>query len=148
MSNGARRPVIVRTYDELITVLRARANELEITRETIDAETGLQSGYAGKLLARVPIRQLGRVSLGPILRCLDLTLTVTEATNGDKRIRVKRLRPIHASDGMPARKRKRRRGDSEWGHLMKARQILLQSEQQRSDSARHAARVRWRRKRL
>jgi hypothetical protein len=148
--NEGRRLAIVRTYDELITALRARADELLVTRETMDAVTGLQSGYTAKLLARVPIRQLGRVSLGPILLCLGLTLTVTEDTIASKRIRkelVKRLRPIRASDAMPARKRKRRRGDSEWGKLMKARQVLIQSEEQRSDSARHAARVRWRGKR-
>ena len=60
---------VVQSYDELIRALRKRADELKITRETIDAVTGLQGGYSAKLLASVPIRMLGRVSLGPILQC-------------------------------------------------------------------------------
>jgi hypothetical protein len=39
-----RRLVVVHDYDEMIFVLRARADELRITRETLDAAAGLQSG--------------------------------------------------------------------------------------------------------
>jgi hypothetical protein len=39
-------------YDELINGLRARAAELNLSGETIDAVSGLASRYSAKLLAR------------------------------------------------------------------------------------------------
>lgn len=63
-------------YDALHLALRDRAEELQTTREQIDAVSGLQSGYSGKLLAPVPIKSLGKVSLGPMLQTLGLALIV------------------------------------------------------------------------
>jgi hypothetical protein len=60
----------VRDYAQLHTALRLRADELKTTREAIDDLAGLQNGYAAKLLAPVPIKSLGRESLGPMLAVL------------------------------------------------------------------------------
>jgi hypothetical protein len=51
----------VRTYDELLAALRARTDELQITRDTIDAVGGLPDRYAVKLLCPHPIKIMGRV---------------------------------------------------------------------------------------
>jgi hypothetical protein len=67
-------PVEVLCYDDLIEVLRARANELELSRESIDTICGLPSGLAGKILGLKSIRRLGMDSLGPILETLGLKL--------------------------------------------------------------------------
>jgi hypothetical protein len=63
-------------YDQMITVLRQRAADLNLSGETIDEISGLPSRYAAKLLGPQKIRKLGAVSLGPFLgalavRCLN-----------------------------------------------------------------------------
>ncbi len=73
-----RRIATVTSYDELIAAFRARADELKVTRETLDAVTGLQAGYSGKLLAPVPMKSLGRVSLGPMLQAMGLAIVLVE----------------------------------------------------------------------
>jgi hypothetical protein len=70
---------VVRSYSQLIAVLRARSDELEVTRKIIDEEAKhLCSGYSGKLLSKNPIKSLGPSSLGAILGVLGLTLVVIE----------------------------------------------------------------------
>jgi hypothetical protein len=56
----------VRNYAQLIAVLRARSDELEITREITDAAGRLPSGYSRKLLSRTPVKNLGRNSFGAL----------------------------------------------------------------------------------
>jgi hypothetical protein len=43
------------SYEDLHRIMRARANDLNLSREAIDAIAGLQSGYAAKLLSPRPI---------------------------------------------------------------------------------------------
>jgi hypothetical protein len=68
----------VRSMPELIAALRARRDELQITHETIDAIAGWPAGYAGKLLAPEPIKNLGWMSLGLALDTLGIALVVVE----------------------------------------------------------------------
>jgi cell division protein FtsB len=146
---------VISTYDDLIAALRARSDELKLTRLGLDrAMKTLPDGYASKLLGEIPIRTLGRVSLGPVLGAL--VLLAVEDLTALKKIEhqlERRIRPLrNAGDGMPAedaRKKRRRnplRGCSEWGRLMRNRQIANQSPAARSQSARRAARIRWRQK--
>jgi hypothetical protein len=67
---------LVREYPELVEALRARAEELNVSRETIDSVSGLQSGYSAKLLSQV--KGVGRVSLGPLLGSLGLVIILAE----------------------------------------------------------------------
>jgi hypothetical protein len=59
-------------------ILRARAEELDISREALDIATGLQKGYCAKLLAPIPSKGLGYKSLGRVLGALGLCLVVCE----------------------------------------------------------------------
>jgi hypothetical protein len=122
-----------RTYDELILGLRKRADELKISRETIDAISGLQSGYAGKLLAPVPIRTLSRVSLGAMLGSLGLKIILVEDAETlakiEKRL-MKRRRRVDAGDTMPAKKARRKRGNpmcSDLARVFRLRQVASQT---------------------
>lgn len=76
--NEGRRIAVVKSYDELLAALRARALELGATRKQIAEVAGLPDGYAATLLAPQPIRALGRTSLGPMLGALGLMLVVVE----------------------------------------------------------------------
>lgn len=89
----------VRTYAQLISVFRARSDELEITREITDAAGHLPSGYAGKLLSRTPVKNLGGSSLGAVLGVLGLALDVVEDAprQDDLPKRKYRRRPTAAS---------------------------------------------------
>jgi hypothetical protein len=77
----------IRDYSDLVAALRARANALDVSRGTIDEVAGLPSGYAGKLLALVPSKTLGRVSLGPVLGALGVMLVLVEDAAALDRVR-------------------------------------------------------------
>ena len=67
-----------RTYHELHALLRARADELEVSRLDLDALAGIAAGYSSTLLAPAKKKKLGPVSLGPLLAALGLKLLVAE----------------------------------------------------------------------
>jgi hypothetical protein len=75
---------VIRSFDDLITVIRARIAELQITHETVDDVSGLQSGYSSKLLAN--IRRLGPLSFSALLPALGLKVTVSEDTEALARV--------------------------------------------------------------
>jgi hypothetical protein len=71
----------IKSRDELLQVIRARRDALNISHETIDGLTGLPDGYSSKLLAPTPIKNLGPMSLGALLSALALgivTVTIDE----------------------------------------------------------------------
>ena len=68
----------VRSYADLQKALRARAEELDISRATLDQLSGLDAGYCGKLLAPNPKRNIGFVSIGLLLGALGLKLLEVE----------------------------------------------------------------------
>lgn len=86
----------VSDYAGLLAAVRARVVELNITHENLDAVSGIQSGYAGKLLCNPPIRNFGLVSLGLVLGGLGLKLLVVEDEEALARVR-SRLAPRRAA---------------------------------------------------
>lgn len=68
----------IRSMAELVGALRKRKDELNLSNETIDAIAGMQSGYAGKLLAPKPTRNIGYMSLGDLMGALGVCLRVVE----------------------------------------------------------------------
>lgn len=146
-----RQIAVVRTYDDFKNALRARADELQLSRDTIDA-FGLPKGHAGHLLAPVPIKHIGPQSFGVLLTALGLKVLVVEdaaafaiyAADAPKSKNT--CGAIHAS-----KKRKKKHkyaGNSDWGKRMWARRALLLSDQQRSSMARKAVKARWRKPRV
>src|SRR5690348_2489030 len=112
------------SYDALMDILRARKDELAITFECLDAAAGTQGGYCSKILAPVPIRQIGRLSLGCILQAMGLTLLVAEDLTALKKIErqlEKRVRPVReAGHRRTGRKRWRFPKGPEHAKLMRA----------------------------
>lgn len=151
--NQSRQLATVRDYDGLHAALRNRASELQVTREAIDAVSGLQDGYAAKLLAPVPIRMANKESLGPLLAALGLVLIVAEDAETlakiTKRMAKRRHAEPHAGTDMQAQKRHKRRRflpfktSPEFAKVARAQQLLRQTATQRQRIASAAGRARW-----
>jgi general stress protein YciG len=76
----------INSFSDLHSVLRARAEQLNMSRETIDHLTGLQPGYSSKLLAPRPIRKLSDFALGLLLPVLGIKLCLVECPQRMARI--------------------------------------------------------------
>jgi hypothetical protein len=137
-------------YDGLIAAIRARMRELGVTNETIDAITGLQSGYVGKLLAPSRIKKLGVMSFGVMMQSLGLKLIVVEDAKTTEKMRPRwtqreKALPLLAIARMPPRATwlfTKRSGRS----AAKLRAEKLPAER-RHEIALNATTVRWRRER-
>jgi len=75
----------IRQYSDLILVLRTRADELQLSRETIDAIAGLPERYASKVLSLRGVRRIGMQTLGPLLAALGMKLIAVEDEAAMKR---------------------------------------------------------------
>ena len=141
----------IRSMHELHMALRARAEDLQVTRLSLDEVSGLQAGYCGKLLSRATRRTIGMMTLGPILTALGVKLLLAEdceAARYVSRLEKRRVR-INADDSMPTiRKRGGTRflGNSAWGRAMRATAYLKQTPRERRRLARVAAKARWSRR--
>lgn len=96
----------VKDYDGMIAAIRARMTEIGVTNETMDALTGLQSGYVGKLLAPTRIKNLGPQSFGLMLQSLGLKLIVvvddvTSAKMQERWNKREKAAPIRAMASIP-----------------------------------------------
>lgn len=94
----------IRSMPELIQALRTRAQELQLTHQTIDEVAGLQSGYTSKLLAPKPIKNLGPMSFESILGALGVAVVVVEDPEQIERISkqwTKRERPLKPTLSIP-----------------------------------------------
>lgn len=63
---------------ELQVLMRARAEELQISRETIDELAGFASGYASKMLAPMPLKKMGELSIRLLIGALAVKLIVVD----------------------------------------------------------------------
>ncbi|MCA1512167.1 hypothetical protein [Bradyrhizobium sp. NBAIM01] len=70
------KPRLVSSREQLLQVVRDRRDALNLSHETIDAITGLQSGYVSKLLSDPPMRGFGEMSLQAVLDALALRIAV------------------------------------------------------------------------
>lgn len=68
-------------YDGLIAMFRARIVELGTCINSVDEVAMLPDGYTAKLLAKVPIKTIGRTSLDALLQTLGLKFLVVEDLN-------------------------------------------------------------------
>jgi hypothetical protein len=85
---------------EVVEALRLWRDERGITHEVFDEIAGWADGYAGKLLAPEPIKNLGWMSLGDALKTLAIKLVVVEDPEQRKLVErrwTRRERPQSAS---------------------------------------------------
>ena len=103
LGESERRLADARDYSDLHLVMRAQAEALEVSRATINDVCGLQNGYAEKLLAPSPIKRLGALTFGPMLRTLGLKLVVytDPAAIAALAHRMPKRDAVHARNGAP-----------------------------------------------
>jgi hypothetical protein len=87
--------VKVRDYTELVQYLDARRRQLGMRMSDLDYKSGLQEGYAAKLICGM--RSLGPVSLPLMLQTLGLEILVTLDRLGLELL-VAEKRPMRPSD--------------------------------------------------
>lgn len=139
-------------YDGLVSAIRARAEELNISRNTIDDVAGLTPGYASKLLAAVPLKKIGAVSLGPLLGALGMRIVLVEDLEQMRRVAERmtkrnaaqsRLLPDGKHLGVTVKISLRQlKKLSRLGNDARSRSL---SPRRRKLIARHAAQIRWER---
>jgi hypothetical protein len=83
---------VVRNYSELHAALRRRADELNVSRATLDSVAGLADGHSSKILGPGQVKKLGHVSLGALLGGLGLKIVLVEDEAALRRIQ-SRLAP-------------------------------------------------------
>ena len=109
--NGVPRDAMIHSMPDLLAALRARRDELELTHERIDDIAGFPSGYAGKLLAPEPIKNLGWLSFGLALDSMGVALILVENPDQVRLVQkrwIPRERPRNAA---PAAGKGRRHAD-------------------------------------
>lgn len=87
---------VANDYDGMIELVRYRLHELQTTNLEVDAVSGLHSGYTSKTTAPIPIKSMGKVSMGPLLQTLGLALIVVRDDEAFAKIEhrlAKRQRP-------------------------------------------------------
>jgi hypothetical protein len=87
-------------YEEFVDAIRARVDEMGMTRLELDHQSGCQAGYSGKTLGPAKIRAYGMRTLGPTLGALGLKLLLIEDTEQTAKIlarRQPRERPVRQS---------------------------------------------------
>jgi hypothetical protein len=145
----------VHDYDGLVAALRAWIDEIGTSYRAIDGVSGLADGYCSKLFSPLPLKSLNKLSLGCVLQALGLRLDLTVDVEQLAKVR-HRLPPQDPRGAGPARCSRERatarmrplkgqawRGNAGWSKVMNARKMLLTTPMQRSESARHAATIRW-----
>jgi hypothetical protein len=135
------------SYAEMLEVIRARVNELQINGERFDEYAGLPKGYLSKLIGVRPIRRIGMTSFEPLLVSLGLRCQFVEDPQGAERLKARlvprnpsfvRVMPAAASIVFTARMLARIR---RMGGIARMAQL---TPKQRSELARRAANARWR----
>ena len=66
-------------YPQLHAALRSRAEQLNVSRQTLDSESGLADRYLSKVLGPAPFKGvITKTALEPVLKALRLRLIIVE----------------------------------------------------------------------
>jgi hypothetical protein len=88
---------LISDHCELVEAVRDRVNEMGLTRLELDHQSGMPSGYSGKLLGQKNIKSFGWASLGSVLGAIGCKLVLIEDPEQTAKMRARitpRQRPI------------------------------------------------------
>ncbi len=83
---------MISDYDGLVSAIRARVDEMNISRNELDVQAGVPLGYSGKVLGPSQIKHLGYATMGPILGAIGCKLVLVEDPEQTAKI-LNRARP-------------------------------------------------------
>lgn len=92
----------VLSYSDLHAIMRARAVEMEISREQLDAIAGTPRGHASRILSPRPIKKLGNLSMGYFLPALAIRLVAVADEAKEAEIRARITTPRKAGNALHA----------------------------------------------
>jgi hypothetical protein len=135
------------SYEDLHRIMRERANELKLSRESIDAIAGLQPGYAAKLLSPRPIEKLGALSKSLVLPVLGIKVVVMvdeqKARDLQGRINGSTMRESHMRSQAVHKIVHTHRRLRQWGRKGGTNSRAKMSRKRASELGRLAALARW-----
>jgi len=141
-------PRIVRHSGVLLQLIRNRVAELQTTHASVEAVSGIQSGYLSKVTSDPPSKRIGLYMAFILLESLGLRLSVSIdpttsrlAHRFEKRRLFRQARSERARKDLPPDFLVHR---SKKGGIARAQSL---SAKQRSEIARNAITARWRRHR-
>jgi hypothetical protein len=139
----------VASYSDLHRLLRGRANELGLSRESLDAVSGLQPGYSAKLLSPRPQKRLGVTSLPLLLEALAVRLILVaddeKAADLHKRITLHPRKASAVRNAVVHIQQFTRRRFQKMGRKGGALSRAYMPRKKATALAKRAARVRWKR---
>jgi hypothetical protein len=145
-----RQLAVIRTYEDVLRVIRARRDELDVPHEIIDDIAGLAAGHTSKLLCPRPLKHLGPISWS-IFETLGLNLVAIEnsaalaRSRRSHKWRQRRQDQMLIAHAYPGREPEKFKALGALGGLRRAKNL---SPAQRRKIARKAAQARWRKPRV
>jgi hypothetical protein len=129
----------------LLDALRAQADTLDVTRDSIDREAGFTPGYASKLLSPRQIKRFGGMSRYALIGALGAKLVLVEEVRIRTKLEKRRVKPgmlaVSVGRGKHRMMSKRfLRKIAPRGGNMRAHNL---TPRRRKQIARKAARARW-----
>lgn len=88
---------LLRTQAEMVQAYRDRIRELGLTHETVDAISGLPSGYTSKLMCEPPIKNLGQKAIELLNGALGIAFVAMVDSEAARVVRsrwTRRRRPL------------------------------------------------------
>lgn len=144
-------PAVIRNYDDLIEVMKARADVIGVSMQVLDELAGLPSGYSGKLFGPGQVKTMGLQSLFLLAETLGYSVALVLDLDAVKRMESRweqrdelRRRP----DKMRLGEKARRRIMKEMGRLGgKTQKRFRIDEKRRSAINRRNAKQGWKTRR-
>jgi hypothetical protein len=141
---------VLRTYDDILSTLRARRDELDVPNEVVDEITGLTRGHTSKVISPHPTKLLGPVSwnlwaaLGLKVVAIEDPIALAKAKRSSywQRRRQPQVLPACPYPRAPGQFTTANAGE------MAHRRAAALSPQKRSRIARKAAKARWHKPRV
>jgi hypothetical protein len=86
--------VEVRDYAGFVSALRDRVEQLNISRATLDAVSGLPSGYVGKILSPYARKKIGGISFGLLVHAAGLRMELVDDPDAANDVRMPDLEQL------------------------------------------------------
>lgn len=140
------------SIDDLVQIMRKRADDLNVTRLGIDEGAGLPSGYAGKVLSPKGSRSMGVRTMELMIVALGMTMVAVENAEATQRYanRLERRKcNNHANNVVLTTKSLGKwrdgafKGNPELARRLRAHGVICTPAKKRKKIAKHAAKVRW-----